>query len=162
MQAVLNDPQNLTFTVANGTDENFQAVQLEVTIPLPPMFVLPTAEATHKRANLRDPPSPWGKQHYHLRGSLSLADITVGAPDIEAVAEKRALVRFPPIHVRPKSRHDAGSVVLALMPEMAGKQLPVTWRVTSISVRGDQTGTVVVAIAPTPGSEASDAAQANS
>jgi hypothetical protein len=160
VQSVLNNPQELTFTVVNGTDDNFEAVQLEVTVPLPAMFVLATAEAIREHAKLPQPPARWGRQRDDLLRSVQLAGagLALGGPDIETVAEKTTLVRFRPIQVRPKSRHSAGSVVLTLLPKMAGEQLVLPWRVTSTSTRGDTDGILTVDIAPSSEDQATGAA----
>lgn len=149
VEAAMADPQTVTFSVTNESDENFEAVQLEVEIPLPAGFVLTSTHGLHRKAGVAEPPARWGQQMSALMTmDVSAASIAGASVEIESLSDDRTLVRFPALHVRPRSRHVVGKVVLVLWPVHAGETLDVPWRLTSTSTRGDISGALTIAVAP--------------
>lgn len=135
---VRNARSKLSVALVNETDEHFDAAVLELTLPLPRLAVhLSTAGAA-----LFEPPKappPWGSG---VRGMIREAEegIALAAHELEEVADETTLVRFPPTHVRPHTRHRMGALYLAILQAYAGETLDVSWRITARNSRGDLPG----------------------
>ena len=144
---VATDPQWLHFEVVNDSDENYASVRVEVTLPFAGARVLPTDEDVWEQVGIAKEPAPWGGEHQ--RRMEELVPSPALGPTFDAVELSADVTRvgFLPIHVRPRSTHPVGGVVLMLGPDNAGDEFEVSWRVTSTSVRGDDAGTVTVVIA---------------
>jgi hypothetical protein len=139
-------PQELGFVVVNDSDENFRSVEVEVTLPFEAALVFQVAEQLQEKMKLVEPPPSWGQQQAHLLRSIHPSTIVVGGPTIEEVDAEHTRVTFSPVHVRPRRRHQVGSVVIAVTPDLAGKRFEVPWQLTSTSTRGDLPGVAAISI----------------
>jgi hypothetical protein len=78
-----------------------------------------------------------------------------GEPEIERVDRFVSLVRFPPLDVRPHTKHRVQRVLIAPPPALSGQTLPVIWRLTARNTSGQLRGEIdlvmpgeAVAVAP--------------
>ncbi len=131
--------------VVNDTDNNFEDVVLELTLPFDSRRVY--ARPRQAAARLKPPEAPdgWGKG---LMSSLSRIQPVVARlspppePEFEEPEKGVTLVRFPAVHVRPHTPHRLKPLLLALPPNLAGTTLPVRWRVTARNTPGQLEGEV--------------------
>lgn len=145
---VEHEQSKLISLVVNETDENFEDVVVELTLPFSRTWVYTGRYEANARLKPPEPPDEWGKG---LLVSLTRAPITplkAGHPPEPEVEEndKLTLVRFPPLHVRPHTSHRLQALLLALPPALAGEHLPVRWRATARNTPGQLHGHVELTI----------------
>lgn len=133
-----HERSRLVSVVVNDTDDNFEEVVLELTIPLDRRLV--HARSRQAKALLRppEPPSGWGGFLWSaLRGiEATSRSAPPPAPEFEEPEKGTTLVRFPGLHVRPHTPHLLAPLFLALFPKLAGTTLSVRWRVTARNTSG--------------------------
>jgi hypothetical protein len=140
--------------LVNDTSSNFEDVVLELTLPLKDIYVY--LEPEDARAELEPPESPegWAQLSALVARSVLPAmpslPTTEPQPALEVLDDDRTLIRFPAMHVRPRTRHRLHRLLLALPPEFAGTAVELSWRVTSRSADGDLLGTTELVIADGP------------
>jgi hypothetical protein len=136
----------LRLSIVNSTEENFEDVVLEVTVPLSRSFV--HRSPTDAREKLKPPKEParWGSDLASLiRPPLEVDPLSQTA--IDELDEHTTKVRFAPRLVRPHTTHPMEPLTLALLPEHEGAELTLDWRATARNTRGQITGVVRVEIA---------------
>lgn len=156
---VENERVPLTLVIANTTDEVFESVQVEARLPIHKSWVYSSAGDFRQRLKPPDEPGAWG----NFIGSMMSFDAGGFRSDVEIESEgAQVLLRFSPVLVRPGSRHRLTTVLLALPPELAGQEISLSWRATSASTSGDDSGTVKLPVesdpsipAQSPGTDAS-------
>jgi len=147
VRAMERDPHELGFIVVNQTEENFESVQVEATLAFPAALVFNSVAQARKHLEQLEEPAAWGKKMSLLRSRIQAGDVVIGGVDIEPAADgERTNLVFPSLHVRPKSRHDTGGIILGLSPQEMGTELSVSWRLTSTGTPGDLSGTLTVAV----------------
>lgn len=132
----------LVFKIVNATDDVFEDVELEVTLPLNRGLV--HLDAAHARETLKPPerPARWGSlSAINLAGAPSLH-----SPDIETRGGDATFVRFGGRLVRPRTTHELPELAVGLLPSYAGTDITAEWRATARNARGDLSGTVAVQI----------------
>jgi Putative DNA-binding domain len=137
----------LTPILTNETDENFENVVVELTLPLPYPSVYAQADEPVDRYGSFDPPAPWGDGLSGRIGNLRsvLADRTP-VPEIQERDKESCVLVFPAIHVRPRTSHRLQMLLVAPHPKLAGQTLTATWRATASNTRGDHHGEIELAI----------------
>jgi hypothetical protein len=143
--------------IVNETASNFDDVVLELTLP----FSADKAFATYGEADARlcppEPPRMWGSlSSVALPNMPAIRLPFVERPEVESLDHDHVLVRYPAIHVRPRSRHRLDRLLLALPPDLAGMRVDVAWRATSRSTNGDLSGMAALAVPGDIGSRAGD------
>lgn len=143
LHATEQDP-SLSLAVANQSDENFESVVAEITVPLPASYVGISSESVSEQLSVVERPVEWE--------TLPMPKIRPGVlasrpePQVSPVDDDRTKVRFSPIHVYPRTTHPLDSIALALGPEWAGSDLKIEWRATAANTRGLISGEVLLAI----------------
>ncbi len=146
---VENEESELVPVIVNDTDENYEDVVVELTLPFSSLCVYTGRYEADSRLNLPERPDEWGKG---LLGRLSMppiAPVRINRPpdpEVEAKEKYATLVRFPPLHVRPRTTHRLQRLLLALPPILAGKSMPVSWRATARNTPGQQRGDIELAV----------------
>jgi hypothetical protein len=145
---VESEESELVPVVVNETEENFEDVVVELTLPFNRNSVYVRPHEAGSRLNPPERPDDWGRG---LLGRLSLPQIAPALPrppepDIEMVEQTVTLVRFPALHVRPHTRHRLQRLLLALPPALAGRNVSVGWRATARNTPGQQQGAVDLSI----------------
>jgi hypothetical protein len=151
---VEEETSELVVVLVNDSPSNFDDVVLEIIFPLSADYIY--ARRRDAKEYLEPPESPraWSGSRYDVADVLypvvpqGLRD---PVPELETRGDDETLVRFPKVDVRPRTRHPLERLLLALPPELAGKTLELSWRVTSRSAEDDLSGTVEFVI---PASEA--------
>jgi Putative DNA-binding domain len=135
-----NEPQ-LKLEVNNTSDDNFEDVVVEVNLPLAPARV--SADPTEAVAQLAPPEEPrrWGAFPAPKIPPGVFAANDSGGTVIVSDGDG-ARVRFPSLHVYPRTRHPLPPLTLALGPELAGAILAASWRATASNTRGQVAGQV--------------------
>ena len=142
---VENERVPLTLVIVNPTDEVFDSVQLEARLPINKSWVYCSASEFRERIEPPEPPNAWGDRFGVMQFDASLpCDVEI------ETEEKQVLLRFRPILVRPGSRHRLSTVLLALPPSMSGEEILLSWRATSASTPGDDSGVVKLPVSPDP------------
>jgi len=141
----------LVAAIVNDTARNYEDVVLELTVPVAADRVFATPNEPRRRLGLPESPPTWGSLNPIDMAALSPPIINPAAalirrPEVEAVGSTHALVRYPGIHVRPRSSHRLDRIHLALNPALAGTSAEVAWRVTSRSTDGDLSGTATLTV----------------
>jgi hypothetical protein len=147
-----SQPQLLVF-IGNDTDQNFEGVQLEVTLQvgIDGVFVSPDEARTKLQPPER--PEPWGKRS--LRESepeLPHEDVD-GKPPPELIEnwhdDASTLIVYPPLHMRPHSKHLLSRVLVAvfLFEWKRGTTLQAEWQLTATNAPGENAGSVELAVA---------------
>ncbi len=161
------EKSQLTAVVVNESDSNFEDVVVELTLPLDPTWVYTRPGAAGRLRPRR--PARWGAS---FTASLISTPLDIRSPhapaepEIERVDRFVSLVRFPPLNVRPHTRHRLERLLVALPPALSGQTLPVLWRVTARNTSGHIQGEVglvvlgAVADGVAPAPEASHEADA--
>jgi hypothetical protein len=143
-QHVKHRMPSLTLAVTNQTDENFENVVVELTVPLPSSCVGTSPESVVEELSVAKPLIEWGEN------PIAKIDRSIfgSSPDVEisSIDDERAKVRFPPLHVYPQTNHALEDLALALTPQWAGSDLTIEWRIAAANARGVTNGSVVVAI----------------
>lgn len=153
VEAVEQRKPALQFTLVNATDENYEAVQVDLTVPLPYGVVFKSAHEASERLEPPTEPLGWGM---HTLSSL-VAAIRPTQPDrrelglsIEPDGARATVVRFAPLHARPRTRHSLGELIVAALPVVVAERVVATWRATSASTRGEVMGQVSFTVEPSP------------
>lgn len=137
----------LGLVLVNPTDENFEDVVVEVTLPLRRGFVW--LDATEAREELAPPrePAPWGKA-LALRPSLARlgAAAKVHGPDIAALGDDSTRIRFAPLHLYPRAEAKLSEVLVLVWPTMQGTSLDVEWQATAKNTRGVVSGRLAISL----------------
>lgn len=150
----------LTLSVVNLTSDVFEEVQIEARLPLNPAWVYSHSGEAQQRLKPPREPAPWGDHLGSLTRDMPTSFFASGGVEIET-EEHGVLLRYPPVLVRPNTRHRLAKVLLALPPFMAGQEIPVQWRATSSSVGGEDGGLLKLAVAGQgPATEAGQSASA--
>jgi hypothetical protein len=150
VEEVEQSKPTLGFALVNPTDDNFEAVEVELTLPLPAQLVLLGVGDARERLKPPEPPARWGAQHASLLSRIRPVGLRLSGPEIQPAGDAATLVRFEPVHVRPRSQRSLPGLIVMARPAMAGRTLTATWRATSISTRGELTGTVDFGIVASP------------
>jgi hypothetical protein len=141
---VLENHPSLTLSVTNRTDENFENVVIEVDVPIPARSIGISAESVAEEFSVAKPPLKWGEYTTpKLNRNIFGASVE---PEVSAVGEEMAKIRFPPVHIYPQTTHPLEPVTLALVPEWENSDLKIEWRATAANTRGLITGEVSIAI----------------
>jgi len=110
----------LLVVIGNDTDQNFEGVQLEVTLPVGADGVFVSPDEARKKLQPPERPEPWGKRS--LRESepepeLPYEDVD-GRPPPELIEnwheDGSTLIVYPPLHMRPHSKHLLSRVLVAV------------------------------------------------
>jgi hypothetical protein len=141
---VENERVPLALVIVNPTDEVFDSVQVEARLPIDTSWVYSSSGDFCRRLKPPDEPAPWGNFMASIK--LDPGGFSDGV-EIER-EENRVLLRFSPVLVRPGSRHRLSAVLLALPPALAGSEIPLSWRATSASTPGDDSGILRLPVAP--------------
>lgn len=143
---VERDRKPLRLAIVNETDDNYENVVVELTLPLNRSQV--HFSAYDARNFLQPPrePAKWGSSMTGLLADIGTSSGRVRERAIEPDGDE-TLVRFAPVHVRPRTTHPLGSVHLIVLPQNAGQPLQARWRATSSSTRGEVAGTLMIATA---------------
>lgn len=141
---VENERVPLALVIVNPTDEVFDSVQVEARLPIDTRWVYSSSGDFRRRLKPPDEPAPWGNFMASIK--LDPGGFSDGV-EIER-EENRVLLRFSPVLVRPGSRHRLSAVLLALPPALAGSEIPLSWRATSASTPGDDSGILRLPVAP--------------
>jgi hypothetical protein len=135
---VQHEPSVLRFAVMNETDDNFEDVVVEVQLPLPWNTVHVSAADAKEKLKPPEEPPRWGRRPTL---DFDLEPIVGHGSTVEADGDERhVLVRFPPLHARPRTRHDLPELNLTLDPQWLGQTLQASWRATARNTRGDLKG----------------------
>jgi len=139
-------PSLLKLELINETDDNFEDVVLEVTLPLARTRVhlgLTDAEET-----LRPPEEPpnWGSGRIASIPVVRAASMESMHAELVERGEAETLIRFFPMRTRPQTRHKMPEVMLVLAPELAGQAIEAAWRATSASTRGQTRGVLEIEV----------------
>jgi len=140
-------PSLLHLELLNETDDNFEDVVLELTLPLARARVhLSASEAEETLRPPKEPPE-WGSGRIASIPVVRAA--TKGSLTAEVIArgEAETLVRFRPMRARPHTHHTLPVVMLVVAPEMAGQEIEAAWRATSSSTRGQTRGIIEIEVA---------------
>jgi hypothetical protein len=135
IQEIKRKPSVLELELANETDDNFEDVVLEVTLPLPRARVHLSASGAKEALRPPEEPAKWGSGRIASIPIKTTSDSPTGA-EVVVHGEAETLIRFPPMRARPRTRHRLPAVLLVLPPDMAGETLEARWRATSSSTRG--------------------------
>lgn len=141
---ILEARPSLTLSVANRTDENFENVAIELTVPLPARYVGLSADSVAEELSVTEPPRKWGD--YVIPKINPAIFGTSVEPEVSVAGDGAAKIRFPPIHVYPQTIHPLEPLTLALAPEWEASDLNVEWRATAANTRGLISGEFSVAI----------------
>lgn len=146
-EALVSNPSAVVFAIVNDTDENYEDVVLELRLPVSRAMLHRSAGAARQTLKPPREPAPWGSSYEALLSDIN-PDVPGGdAVVLEKVGDLLTFVRFPPIHVRPRTRHDMPELLFALPPAYAGQEVPVGWRLTARNTKGDLPGIVPVQVA---------------
>lgn len=141
---VENERVPLALVIVNPTDQVFDSVQVEARLRIDTSWVYSSPGDFRRRLKPPDEPAPWGD---FMATTRLVPGGFLDGVEIER-EENRVLLRFNPVLVRPGSRHRLSAVLLALPPVMAGSEIPLSWRATSASTPGDDSGIVTLPVAP--------------
>ncbi len=140
-----SEPSSFQLMIINDSDHGYTDVVVELSLPISRDEIHTSAEAA---ANYFDPPKEpvmWGERTIlaSIRDDLFPA---ISHVDLEAEPDGTLLVRFPPLTVRPRSKHRLEELIVVLPPKWEGQDLIGRWRATAAGVKGDLPGEVVMPV----------------
>lgn len=142
----VNKPE-LVLGVDNSTEENFEDVVVEATLPLARCFVARSPEELAEQLNLPERPPRWGSGL--LAGIKPKVRAAIASPpEVELVEAEGSCTkaRFKPIHVYPQTRHPLAPLTVALPSKYAGEAIEIRWRATASNTRGQVSGTAEIEV----------------
>lgn len=134
------DPTWLQLNIVSDSENGFEAVAVELLLPLPRWTVHADSGAAEEYLKPPEIPFRWGQVVGNV-GSLCRSPIRV-----EAVNDEETRVHFPRLDVRPWTAHPLEELLLILPPTLAGRQLTASWRATARGRDGDQSGDVTIPV----------------
>ena len=148
---VAHERSQLVAVLVNDSAENFEDVVLEVKLPVELNCVYTRPREAAARLHPPERPQPFGQWLLSHIATPPVIPVTrAPEPELEQTDKDLTLVRFPPLHVRPHTRHRLQRVLLALPPTLAGTTLTVGWRITARNTPGQLGGEVEL---PLPAAE---------
>ena len=149
-------------TVVNLGADNYEDVVIELTLPFPESWVYVKPDDTRRFR----PRKPARFNSGILAPDFEIASRAVmpisARPKVERADDKHALVRYPPMHVRPFTSHQTDELSLLVIHDLTGKTVPIQWRITASNRSGQVSGTAGLAVpgrAPTEDEQAAQEAR---
>lgn len=130
----------VALTAENCTEENFEAVVIEVSVPMPRERVHLGISDAEDFLQPPTPPRKWGVSP--LADLHEVVPLSSGAK-IEPLSDEVTLIRFQPFHAYPLSTHDL-SPFLVVPFSAAETTIELSWRAVARYSSGDLRGEVVV------------------
>ncbi len=146
-QVIEEEESVLTAAIVNDTESNFDDVVIEITLPFDATWVYTRPGAAGKLRARR--PARWGVSLTESLIDMPLDIRRVDAspePEVETVDRFVSLVRFPPIDVRPHTKHPLQRLLVAVAPMLPGQTVPVSWRATARNTPGQLRGKIDLVI----------------
>lgn len=138
------DPSRLVLDLVNDTDDNYEQVVVELHFPVQRASVHLSVAGARDLLKPPKPPPRWGRM---LDVPKIDPRIFSGGTFDEIDGDKISVrVQFAPLHVRPRTSHRLPEILLALPPTFSGQELPVRWRATSSSTRGEASGIIELSV----------------
>ena len=137
-----HERSKLVAVVVNATEHNFEDVVVELTLPIDGRLVYLRPRQAAVRLRRPEAPDGWGQGLMRSLGSVPVVPRlpTEPEPEVEELEKGATLVRFPPLHVRPHTRHRLPRLLLAPFPGLAGTTLTIHWRATARNTPGQLEG----------------------
>ncbi len=120
-------------TVVNTGADNYDDVVVELTLPVPESWVYIEPEDAQRYRPER-PETYAGRALFVPELSVkhaAFAGMSSPRPQRERIDDKRTLIRFPPMHIRPHTPHPTDAVSLLVSPDAAATTIDVEWRITA-------------------------------
>lgn len=137
----------MELAVRNETDDNFTAVEVEVSIPgLVAAFFDPI-----ENVELPKPPRRWGTSRVMTMPTSTLGlDYASLVPRMPAMGfnrghidnSKSAVITFPEVDLRPEEVWPLDPVLLVISQDHADETILATWRITTTNASGTSRGTL--------------------
>ncbi|MGO9753135.1 MAG: hypothetical protein ACLP22_16825 [Solirubrobacteraceae bacterium] len=127
----LRNPDSFPFPV-NDTSSSIEDVVHAVTLPFKDIYAYLEPEDTREELEPGESPEGWAQLSALVARSLlpvmPSLPTTERQPALEVLDDDRTLMRFPAMHVRPRTRHRLHRLLLALAPEFAGTAVQLGFR----------------------------------
>jgi hypothetical protein len=156
----------LGVSVRNNTEQNYESAVIELTlIGLTRGNVFASEGDAARLLRVPEKPKEWGDTSWMhnivARHPVTpIAALAKPRPEVEEPSKGQVLVRYPELRIRPHTTHKLEPLLLALAPSMAGKTVPVRWRVTASNTDGHQEGDIDFHVPASSGAPEPSEAQA--
>ena len=140
---IRNERSVLVPSIVNKTDQNFEDVVVELSMPFDIRRIYLRSGQAAVRLNPPEAPKEWGAgllAFMHRPIAMPRLGVQPPEPELEEPAKGVTLVRFAPLHVRPHTSHRLTPLLLALTPDLAGATQSVYFRVTARNTPGQLKG----------------------
>lgn len=138
-EALKQSRSKLKVTVRNDSPDNYESAVIELRlIGIGRANIYANKNESSEVLNLPVAPLAWGTSNFAQIASSAVPIIReLNEPDIEEVNSGEVLVSYPPLRLRPHTKHPLSTLLLVLPPHFVGMTIHLHWRVTASNTKGD-------------------------